>query len=74
MEHHDTGLEHDAESVSIFSALCLNLGWLIMFVLLCLMFQMSLVVVFVKCHSFSLLRPIMYQGHFTFTAQSTRVL
>lgn len=34
MEHHDTGLEHDAESVSIFHYPGLNLGWLIMFVLL----------------------------------------
>lgn len=34
MEHHDTGLEHDAESVSIFNYSGLNLGRLIMFVLL----------------------------------------
>lgn len=44
MEHHDTGLEHDAETVSIFYNLGVNLGWLRMFVLMCLMFQMCLVV------------------------------
>lgn len=51
MEHHDTGLEHDAETVSVSYDLGLILGRLIMFVLPCLMFQMFLVVL-VKCHSF----------------------
>lgn len=40
MEHHDTGLEHEAETVSMFY----YLGWSIMFVLLCVTFQMFLVV------------------------------
>lgn len=38
MEHHDTGLEHDAETVSTFY----YLGWLIKFVLLSLMFWVQL--------------------------------
>lgn len=32
MDHHDTGLEHDAEKVSIFFEIGLDLGFLIMFV------------------------------------------
>lgn len=33
MDHHDTGLEHDAETVSIFYNIGLNRDWSVMLVL-----------------------------------------